>query len=131
MAITRTEANRIVEAAVAKAQELDIRICVAVCDAGGRLLAFSRMDGANWAAGYGCQGKAVAAAAFGRPSGLLEERADTPFMGYIAASEGGHLAIGQGAVPIIQNGAVEGACGVGGATRQQDDECAQAGTDAL
>ncbi len=51
MAISRTEANRIVEAAVANARELGIRICVAVCDAGGRLLAFSRMDGANWAAG--------------------------------------------------------------------------------
>lgn len=131
MAITRTEANRIVEAAVVKAREFDIRICVAVCDAGGRLLAFSRMDGANWGAGYGSQGKAVASACFGKPGRVLEERADTPLVRDIAAWEGGHMAIGQGAVPIIRKGVVEGACGVGGATRQEDDVCAQAGADAL
>jgi uncharacterized protein GlcG (DUF336 family) len=31
-----------------------------------------------------------------------------------------------GAVPIIRNGVVEGACGVGGGTAQQDEDVAQA-----
>jgi len=39
MALTLSEANQVVHAAVAKAQELNIRISVAVCDAGGRLVA--------------------------------------------------------------------------------------------
>ena len=129
MALTLAEANRVVEATVAKANELNIKISVAVCDAGGRLMAFSRMDGAIWGSVYGCQGKAVAAAALGRPSGVIN--ADTPIIRGIVAAEGGHMIPSQGAVPIIRNGVVEGAAGVGGGTGQQDEDCSQAGADAL
>jgi len=100
---------------------------VAVCDAGGRLVAFNRMDGAIWAGAYGSQGKAVASVAFGRASGELQERAGSPIVQGIAAAEGGHMIVSQGAVPIIRNGIVEGACGVGGGTAQQDEDCARAG----
>jgi uncharacterized protein GlcG (DUF336 family) len=127
MALTLGEANQIVHAAVAKAQELKIRISVAVCDAGGRLVAFNRMDGAIWAGAYGSQGKAVASVAFGRASGELQERAGSPIVSGIAAAEGGHMICSQGAVPIIRDGIVEGACGVGGGTAQQDEDCARAG----
>ena len=127
MALTLEEANRIVKAAIDKAREMNIRISVAVCDAGGRLMAFNRMDGAIWASVYGCQGKAIASAAFGRASGLLAERAGTPIIQGIAAAEGGHMIPSQGAVPIMKNGVVEGACGVGGGTAQQDEDCAAAG----
>ena len=34
---------------------------------------------------------------------------------------------GQGAVPIFRNGVLIGACGVGGGTAQEDEDCAQAG----
>ena len=70
MALTLEEATRIVRGALAKAQELNIRISAAVCDSGGRLIAFQRMDNAIWASAYGSQGKAVASAAFGRARGL-------------------------------------------------------------
>lgn len=126
MTLTLVEANRIIAGAIAKAGELDIKISVAVCDAGGRLVAFQRMDHAIWASVYGSQGKAVASAAFGRPSGELTERADHPTPRGIAAAEGGHMIMGQGAVPILRNG-IEGACGVGGGTAQQDEDCARAG----
>ena len=76
MSITLEDANRIIAGAIARAEELSIRISVAVCDAGGRLVAFQRMDNAIWASAYGSQGKAVASAAFGRPSGELAERAN-------------------------------------------------------
>jgi glc operon protein GlcG len=127
MALTLSEANQVVHAAVAKAQELNIRISVAVCDAGGRLVAFNRMDGAIWAGAYGSQGKAVTSVAFGRASGELQERAGSPIVQGIAAAEGGHMIVSQGAVPIIRNGIVEGACGVGGGSAQQDEDCARAG----
>src|ERR1700758_3790931 len=78
MALTLEEANRIAQGAMAKAKDLNIRISVAVCDAGGRLMVFQRMDNAIWASAYGSQGKAVASAAFGRPSGELAERATQP-----------------------------------------------------
>ena len=127
MALSLDEANRIIAGAIAKAEELNIKINVAVCDAGGRLIAFNRMDGAIWAGVYGSQGKAVASAAFGRTSGELQERADQPTPRGIAIAEGGHMIMGQGGVPIIRNGVVDGACGVGGGTSQEDEDCARAG----
>ena len=127
MTLTLEEANRVIEGAVAKARELKIRISVAVCDAGGRLMAFQRMDNAIWASVYGSQGKAIASAAFGRASGLLTERADHPTPRGIATAEGGHMIMGQGAVPILRDGVVLGACGVGGGTAQEDEDCAKAG----
>jgi glc operon protein GlcG len=131
MALTLEEANRIIAGAVAKARELNIRVSVAVCDAGGRLMAFQRMDNAIWASGYGSQGKAIASAAFGRASGELSERANHPTPAGIAAAEGGHMIMGQGAVPIMRGGVVEGACGVGGGTAQEDEDCARAGAGKL
>ena len=127
MALTLAEANQVMQAAMDKAREINIKISVAVCDAGGRLMAFNRMDGAIWGSGYGSQGKAIASVAFARPSGELAERAGSPIIQGIAAAEGGHMIPSQGAVPIMKNGVVEGACGVGGGTAQQDEDCAAAG----
>jgi glc operon protein GlcG len=131
MSLTLEEGNRIIRSALAKAQELNIKISAAVCDAGGRPLAFQRMDGAIWASAYASEGKAVASAAFGRPSGEMAERADQPTPRGVALAEGGHMIIGQGAVPVIRNGVVEGACGVSGGTAQQDEDCARAGVSRL
>ena len=127
MTLTLDEANRVIQGAIAKAKEIKITISVAVCDAGGRLMAFQRMDNAIWASAYGSQGKAIASAAFGRPSGALTERAEHPTLKGIAAAEGGHMFYGQGAVPLKRNGVVIGACGVGGGTAQEDEDCAKAG----
>jgi glc operon protein GlcG len=131
MALMLDEANRVAAGAVAKAQEIGIGISVAVCDAGGRLVAFQRTDGAIWASVFGSQGKAMASAAFGRPSGDLTERADHPTLRGIVAAEGGHMMLGQGAVPLVRDGAVVGACGVGGGTAQEDEDCARAGAQRL
>ena len=127
MPLTLQEANRVAAAAIAHAESLGILICVSVSDAGGRLIAFQRMDRAIWAAVYGSQGKAAASAAFGRPSGDMTERADHPTFRGIAAADGGRLIYGQGAVPILRDGRVIGACGVGGGTGEEDEDCARAG----
>jgi uncharacterized protein GlcG (DUF336 family) len=37
------------------------------------------------------------------------------------------MIMGQGAVPIRRGDILEGACGVGGGTAQQDEDCARAG----
>jgi glc operon protein GlcG len=131
MSLTLEEANSIIRGALAKAHELNIKISAAVCHAGGRPIAFQRMDGAIWASAYASQGKAVASAAFGRPSGEMTERADQPTPRGVAQAEGGHMIIGQGAVPVIRNGVVEGACGVSGGTAQQDEDCAGTGVSQL
>ena len=131
MALTLEEANYIAQGAIANAVALGIKINVAVCDVGGRLLVFQRMDGAMWAGVYGSQGKAIASASFGRPSGDLTERAGHPTFRAIVAHSGGAMIMGQGAVPVIRDGAVIGACGVGGGTGQEDEDCARIGVDSL
>jgi uncharacterized protein GlcG (DUF336 family) len=37
------------------------------------------------------------------------------------------MVFAQGALPIFRDGVIEGACGVGGGTSQQDEDCARAG----
>lgn len=131
MTLTLAEANRVIAGAIAKADAIGAKMNIAVCDAGGRLLAFQRMDGAMWAGSFGSQGKAIASAAFGRPSGDLTARAEHPTLRGIAMAEGNHMFYGQGAVPILRNGHVIGACGVGGGTAQEDEDCARAGVELL
>lgn len=131
MPITLNQANRVLRATLAKAEELNIKVTAAVVDNGGRLVALQRMDGAIWAGVYGSQGKAVASAAFGRKSGEMAARADQPTPRGIAAAEGDHMIMGQGAVPLYRNGVLIGACGVGGGTSQEDEDCAAAGAATL
>ena len=125
MALTLTEANRMVQAALARAQQLNVKISVAVCDAGGHLVALSRMDGAIAVSATVAQGKAAASAGFGRASGTLP--ADSPVLQAVIAALGGRMLPAQGAVPVVKNSELIGAIGASGATAEQDEQCAQAG----
>ena len=119
-------AQRMVNAAVAKAGELGVSENVAIRDDGGNLKAFSRMDGASIPTIEIAQNKAYTAL-FGVPTqdffdfiqrdpSLL---AGIPTLARVAAWGGG--------LPIKVNGEVVGAIGVSGApTVQNDVECARA-----
>ena len=131
MTLTLADANRVIAGAIAKAETIGAKMNIAVCDAGGRLVAFQRMDGAMWAGSFGSHGKAIASAAFGRPSGELTARAEHPTLRGIAMAEGNHMFYGQGAVPIWRNGVLIGACGVGGGTAQEDEDCTRAGVEKI
>ncbi len=125
MALTLEDADRMVKVAIAKAKEMNINMSVSVCDAGGHLLAFNRMEGCIWISASVAQGKAVAACGMGRPSGEIS--ADSPVIQAIMATQGGRMIPAQGAVPIRQNGQIVGAIGGSGGTAQQDEDCARAG----
>ena len=125
------EANRICDAALAKAAEMGVKVSVSVVDAGTNLVAMKRMDGAIMLGVEGSRGKAVASALFGTPSGEQEERADRPVFRALMTQMGGRLIMGIGAVPIMRDGEVIGACGVGGASGEEDEACATAGVAAL
>ena len=129
MALTLTDANRMVQAAIAKAGELQVKVSIAVCDTGGNLLAFNRMDGASAVSATVAQGKAAASAGFGRPSGALS--ADSPVIQAVIATMGGRMLPARGAVPVYKAGELVGAIGGSGATAEQDEQCAQAGAAAL
>lgn len=129
MALTLAEANRMVQAAVSKAEELGVSVSIAVSDAGGNLLAFNRMAGASAVSATVAQGKAAASAGFGRASGSLQ--ADSPVIQAVISAMGGRMLAAQGAVPVLKDGELVGAIGGSGATAQQDEDCAQAGLSAL
>lgn len=127
--ITLDEAVRICDISIAKAGELGIKVAVSVVDSATNLVASHRMDGALVLATEGSRGKAVASTIFGQPSGEVEPRADRPVFRALQIQMGGRLIMSQGAVPILRDGEVIGACGVGGGTPEEDEECARAGVD--
>ena len=128
MGLNLANTNAAIESAIAKAQSLEIAVCIAVCDAGGRLIAFARMDGSNWASIYGSQGKALTAAATRCTSGAIPP--ESVVMQRIAELEGGNMIYARGALPILFSGKLLGAVGVGGASADLDEACAQAAVDA-
>ena len=131
MTITLMDAERIVQAAKKKAEEMGIKLTIAIVDTRGDLVTLARMDGAPWRSLALSQGKAHASAEFGVPSGELTERATTPVMRALMQLKAGIFVPQQGAVPIRQDDKVIGAVGVSGASSQDDEVVALAGVDAL
>ena len=125
--LTLAEAEQILAAAKSKAQEMGTNLCVAVVDSRGDLMAMFRMDGAPWRSVYICQGKAAAAAAWGRSSADLAENAQSPVSRGLMAILGGRMIPGQGALPVYRNGELIGAVGGSGGTSQEDEDAARAG----
>lgn len=127
MSVTITEAERVLQAAKAKAQEQGTKMSIAVVDARGDPVAALRMDGARYLTFDVARGKAFAAAVFGQPSGELTARADNPVFRSVVLMEGGRLVMGQGAVPLRRGNEVIGAVGASGGTGQEDEDVAKAG----
>lgn len=125
--VTLAEAVKMCDAAIAKAEELGIKIAATVVDSGMNLVAEHKMDGTLILAIEGSRGKAVASVIFGQPSGELEARADRPVMRSLQIQMNGRFIMGQGALPIMRDGEVIGACGVGGGTSEEDEQCARTG----
>lgn len=128
MTVTLAEAHRIMEAAIAKARELNVEISVVVCDADGRLVGLNRMDGVFAEANRGAIGKAIAATTSGHPSGEADGSVDIPLRAHTVIGEGAPMIRRGGGLPIIRGDVVEGACGVSGANSNEEDErCTRAG----
>ncbi len=128
--VTAETAQRMVEAAVAKAKELGVPQVVAVVDESGLLKAFCRMDGAPLVSIEVAQNKAYTAL-FGMPSHeFYNFIKDDPAL-LAGVPHIPRIAIFGGGLPIRIEGAVVGGIGVSGGTVEQDIACAQAGLDAI
>ena len=131
--LTLSMSRQIVDKAIERAGQLDARISVAVCDNQGRLIALNRMDGAaGWDVDRCSMGKAVAAAVTGRPSDQLMKHLHSGGRMRSSTCNVVPPRAQRGGLPIMEDGVVQGACGVSGAaTTEQDEECARAGIAAL
>lgn len=125
--LTREGAAKVLEAAVAKAEEIGAPQCIAVTDDGGHLLTFARMDGAKVLSIDSAIAKARTAASSRVPTGGLPEGLEWR----LAAATQGRLTNLHGGLPIMVEEHVLGAIGVGSGSAEQDVEVATAGIAAL
>jgi glc operon protein GlcG len=129
-------AETILGAAKKKAAAMGLKCNIAVMDDGGHLLSFARMDGARPASAATALTKAVAAATFRQETGPLPAKGEPDLLlslalPHAAMASGAKLTALKGGVPVVVDGQVVGAVGVGGGTGEQDAEVARAGIQAL
>ena len=129
--IDATTALKAIDAARAKADELGLKMSIAVCDAAGHLKAFVRMDGASLLSLQIAQDKAHTSISSGVPTHKWHDyiKDDAPLINGIVHTP--RFIIFGGGFPINDGGKVVGAIGLSGAHYSQDMECARAGLAAI
>ena len=134
-ALSLEQANTIIAVTFATAKKERCRpMSAIVLDAGGRVKAFQKQDGASMLRFEVCYGKAYASLALGRPSKLVLQKANEKplFMQGIDNLADYPLFLeGGGQLIRDQKGEVMGAIGVTGDANEMDDICAIAGIHAV
>ena len=126
--LTLDAAKQILVAAEAKAKSLGIAYNIAVVDAGGHLLSFSRQDGALIGSIDLAINKAYTARIFDKSASYLatlSQSGDSLFG--IQQSNAGRVVIFGGGVPVLFEGVIVGAIGASAGTVEQDIAVAEAG----
>ncbi|HWO42402.1 MAG TPA: heme-binding protein [Candidatus Eisenbacteria bacterium] len=133
MSIKLVDARRMIDAAMARANEMGIKVSVAVTNEEGNVISLCRMDGAGFLTPDIALGKAIASAAFKRSSAEVQASADRKpaFYAGISTMANGKFLAGMGAVPVVKDKQVIGAVGVSGGKPEQDEEVAKAGISSL
>lgn len=119
-------------AAEAKAASIGLAYNVAVVDASGHLIAFSRQDGALIGSISLAIGKAMTARLFDKTTAYLAELAQpgAPLFG-INQSNDGKIVIFGGGLPVTVRGEIIGAVGASAGTIEQDIAVAEAAAAAI
>ena len=132
MGITLAQAEQVIAAAKLKSAENELKMNIAVVDAGANLVAFARMDGA-WLGSVDVSiKKAKTARFFDMPTGTLGTLSQPGGSLFNIEHSNGGLITFPGGIPIMDaNGVVIGAVGVSGSLVENDHMVAQAGVDAL
>ncbi|KOV65626.1 hypothetical protein ADL00_18650 [Streptomyces sp. AS58] len=130
--LTIQDAEVLVAAARSAAEAADATVSVTVLDAGGHLLAFRRDDQAVLISGETSTRKAYTALQLNAPTADLVDavKPDGPFHSLITALDRPLLFIA-GGVPLLRDGRLIGAIGVGGGAPEQDHDFATAAAQEL
>jgi uncharacterized protein GlcG (DUF336 family) len=125
-------AHRMIAAAHAEADSRSLLVSAAVVDAGGHLIAFGRMDGAEIAGPVLAVDKAYTAVANRiATSELATLAAPGGELFGLHANGGGRFVIFGGGVPIAVEGVIVGGIGVSGASAAEDEACALAALEGI
>ncbi|NIN36564.1 MAG: heme-binding protein [Gammaproteobacteria bacterium] len=116
-------------AALKKAAQIKRPMSVSIVDESGRLVFYSRMDGAGYFTFDTSRAKAMAAASFKRSTLEITQNKDlNPLLWYSLPSVVPAQALpSPGGLPIKKDGRVIGAIGLGGGSPEEDHDCAIAG----
>lgn len=130
--ISLEDAQRVIAAAIAKAQEINQPQDIAVVDAGGNLKAHVRMDTANIGSIHIAINKAYTSIAFQtQTKDLTEATRPTGDLYGLNDAHGGRLVVFPGGIPLVRDGHIVGAIGVSTGTIEEDQAVAEAGAAAL
>ncbi len=131
--MTQELAEQIGKAALAKAAEIGRPMSVSVVDESGRLVYYSRQNGAGFFTFDTSRAKAMAAASFKRSTMEITENKDqNPLLWFSLPSVVPAQALpSPGGMPVFKDGRVIGALGLGGGSPQEDQDCALAGAAAI
>lgn len=124
MDITQEKAQQIIEAAIKKSRELDVKMNIAVVDSGANLKAFARMDGAWLGSADIAVKKAKTARYFDMNSGEIGKLSQPGGSLFNIEHSNGGLISFPGGVLIKKGDDIIGAIGVSGSTVENDHEVA-------
>ncbi|MBV0926195.1 heme-binding protein [Halomicroarcula limicola] len=123
-------ATELIEAAEAKAEDIDNPMVVTVANSEGNLVAQHRMDGAWLASVSISRNKAYTAAALETPTHELAEPSEPGNSLYgLQTTDEGRIVIFGGGYPLERDGEIVGTIGVSGGAVSQDREVAEAGVE--
>jgi uncharacterized protein GlcG (DUF336 family) len=130
--VSLDDAQRVIQAGIAKAKEIGSPSNIAVADAGGNLIAFARMEEA-WLGSIDIAiNKAFTSRAFNIATKQLSGFAQPGEQFYgIHVSNHGRVMIFAGGLPLKSGGKVVGAVGISGGTGEQDQKIVEAAAAAL
>jgi glc operon protein GlcG len=127
--LTAAGARKIVDTAVARANQENIAVTVAVVDAGGHLLVLERMDGGKFHSVHSATTKAVCAASNKRntgSTGAVGQSLDVLHaLGLALAAGSERWTAMEGGVPIMAGNECIGGVGVAGGNWEFDEKVAR------
>ena len=129
--LTAEAAATALQAAVAHAESLGIRINVALADSSGVQAGFLRMPGAFLHSIEIAIDKAYTAASFGFPTSRWGAVLGDDELLRLGLNQRPRLVLFGGGLPIVEAGARIGGIGVSGGSAEQDERCAAAGLAAI
>jgi glc operon protein GlcG len=129
-------AKKMVAAAEAAAAAANEHVAICVMDSNGDVVLSERMDTVPRIPITTAQGKARSVLMFGMPTGQIADaiRDKKPITASVKAppmGNGGEITLMRGGLPIMKDGKLVGAIGVGGSSSENDEKYSQIGIDAM
>ena len=121
------EAQILIDGAAAKAREITVPMCIAVCDESGHLIRFDRMDGGKVSSISIAIDKAFTGAVARRGTHVYNQLCVPGNQTFgIHITNEGHFSVIGGGLPVFVDGEIVGGIGLSSGTAEQDLVCAEA-----